>query len=326
MSVRIELNRIIRMYGDKPAVNGISLKANEGEVCTLIGPSGCGKTTTLKMINRMIEPTSGEIIIDGRNIKDFNPELLRRKIGYVIQNVGLFPHMDVAKNISVVPRLLKWEKEKIKQRKLELLELIGLESEEFRHKYPHELSGGEAQRIGVARALAADPPILLMDEPFGAVDPMNREILQAEFAKIQKKMKKTVVFVFHDLDEAIRLADRIILMKDGRIVQDDTPENMLSRPQNSFVRNFVGGDRALKRLSRFSVGDYLQNPQWVDKSEDLSDFTKKITAEKSQGFFWVTGEDMALVGWINTAVYCGLYLSHFQCEALGVIYCGTFSG
>lgn len=250
MTVPIELNRITKNYGSKTAVQEISFKANEGEVCILIGPSGCGKSTTLKMINRMIEPTSGRIAIDGKDIRDFRPELLRRKIGYVIQSIGLFPHMSVARNISVVPRLLKWEKEKIDRRTVELLQLIGLDADEFMHKYPDELSGGEAQRVGVARALAADPPILLMDEPFGALDPLNREILQAEFAKIQRKLKKTAIFVTHDLEEAIRLADRIILMKDGRIVQDDTPETMLSHPSNSFVRNFVGGDRMLKKLAR----------------------------------------------------------------------------
>jgi osmoprotectant transport system ATP-binding protein len=189
---------------------------------------------------------------------------------------------------------------KINSRIDELLELIGLKPEDFRHKYPHELSGGEAQRIGVARALAADPPILLMDEPFGAVDPLNRESLQAEFAKIQQKLLKTVIFVTHDLDEAIRLADRIILMKDGMIVQDDTPENMLSRPRNTFVRNFVGGDRALKRLSRFSVGKYMRKPPSVVKSNDVSALIKKTAGEKSPDFFWVTGEDGALLGWINT--------------------------
>jgi osmoprotectant transport system ATP-binding protein len=297
LKAQIELNRITKTYGSKTVVEEISFKAHAGEVCILIGPSGCGKSTILKMINRMIEPTSGDVSIDGRDIRDFRPELLRRKIGYVIQSIGLFPHMNVARNISVVPRLLKWEEEKINRRIVELLQLIGLDPGEFMDKYPDELSGGEAQRIGVARALAADPPILLMDEPFGAVDPLNREVLQDEFAKIQRKLTKTVIFVTHDLDEAIRLADRIILMKDGRIVQDDTPEHMLSHPRNTFARNFVGGDRALKKLVRLSVGEYMRKPRWVDASGGMTAFSQ--AAEKSRGFYWVTGADMTLTGWIK---------------------------
>ncbi len=254
----IDLVEVTKSYGDSLAVDGISLHVARGELSVLIGPSGCGKTTTLKLINRMLEPTSGRIEIDGRDVRGERVEELRRGIGYVIQSIGLFPHMTVAENIAVVPRLLGWDRERIRRRADELLELVGLDGAQYCRKYPRELSGGEAQRIGVARALAADPPLLLMDEPFGAVDPLNRQVLQAEFLKVQRKLHKTVVFVTHDLDEAVRIADRIVLMDQGRVVQDDLPERLLSHPASEFARQFVGEDRALKRLSRFAVGDHMR--------------------------------------------------------------------
>ncbi len=259
----IKIYHVSKSYGNFLTVNDISFSVNEGKLCVLIGPSGCGKTTTLKMINRMIEPDRGEIYIEGKNIKHLKPTLLRRKIGYVIQNIGLFPHMDVYHNIAVVPSLLKWNKKEIERRVEYLLELVGLPPKTYKNKYPKELSGGEAQRIGVARALAADPPLLLMDEPFGAVDPLNREILQTEFLKIQKKLKKTVILVTHDLDEAIKLADKIIIMKEGKIVQADSPEDILSHPINKFVRNFIGTDRAIKKLVRFKVHEHMVKPNFM---------------------------------------------------------------
>ncbi len=219
----IRLEHVTRYYGGTLAVDDLSLEVVTGEVCIVIGPSGCGKTTTLRMINRLIEPTSGRIFIDGQDVSRIKPERLRQSIGYAIQSVGLFPHMTVAANIAVVPELLHWEKSRTARRVAELLILVGLEPAEYSPKYPHQLSGGEAQRVGVARALAADPPILLMDEPFGAVDPLTREKLQAEFARIQQALQKTVIFVTHDLDEAVRLADRIAIMESGRLVQYDTP-------------------------------------------------------------------------------------------------------
>ncbi|MCD6121386.1 MAG: ABC transporter ATP-binding protein [Spirochaetales bacterium] len=299
----IELKGITKKYGEFTAVDNLSFKVTEGSICILIGPSGCGKSTTLKMINRMLEPTSGEILIDKKDIRVFRPEILRRQIGYVIQNIGLFPHMNVAQNIAVVPRLLHWDKKKIETRVNYLLELIELHPDKYREKFPHQLSGGEAQRIGVARALAADPPILLMDEPFGAVDPLNREILQIEFLKIQKKLKKTVIFVTHDLDEAIRLGDFIIILKKGNLVQFDTPENILSQPKNSFVRNFVGTDRALKRLSRFSVSNYMDRAERIILDSD-SDYTFRDTFREYSGlvkkhFLWVTDKQDRLTGWID---------------------------
>ena len=299
----IKLVDITKRYGELPAVQGISLQVQKGEVCVLLGPSGCGKSTTLKMINRMLEPTSGSIYIDGRDVEDFKPELLRRKIGYVIQYVGLFPHLTVAQNIGVVPHLLKWERRKIEERTEYLLGLIGLDSAAYSRKYPHELSGGEAQRIGVARALAADPPILLMDEPFGAVDPLTRETLQTEFVKLQRELKKTVVFVTHDLEEAIRVSTRIALMRSGKIVQHDIPENILAHPKNKFVHDFIGADRALKRLSRFPVSGVMR-PAYKASIYDIQSeaLVKRAKSMEREGlrFLWVVDKEGVLAGWVDT--------------------------
>jgi osmoprotectant transport system ATP-binding protein len=299
----ITLKNLTKHYGELVAVNGISFTVEEGEVCVIIGPSGCGKSTTLKMINRMLEPTSGEVFIGGQNARSMKPELLRRRIGYVIQFVGLFPHMSVAENIGVVPRLLGWDRERVTDRVDELLGLIGLEPATYRVKYPNELSGGEAQRIGVARALAADPPLLLMDEPFGAVDPLNREILQTEFVKIQRELRKTVVFVTHDLDEAIRIADRIVIMREGRIVQYDTPENILALPKNKFVHDFVGSDRALKRLSRFTVDHVMREPISVSLGEGMERKLHGLKGRKGVRYVWVLDGEGRLVGWFNLPLF-----------------------
>jgi osmoprotectant transport system ATP-binding protein len=240
-----------------PAVDDLSLAIPEGETVVLIGPSGCGKSTTLRMVNRLIEPDSGTVAEDGRDVRDFPPEQLRRHIGYAIQGVGLFPHFTVAENIGIVPGLLGWDAERTAARVTELLDLVSLDAETYADKYPDELSGGEAQRVGVARALAADPPVLLMDEPFGAVDPLTRERLQAEFVAIQARLKKTVVFVTHDIDEAVKLGDRIAIMREGRLIQFDTPERVLAYPADDFVAGFVGAERALKRLSLAPVREAL---------------------------------------------------------------------
>ena len=296
----ILIQNVTKKYGATIAVDDISLEIPTGEICCLIGPSGCGKSTTLKLINRMLEPASGRIFIDGKDNRDFQPELLRRHIGYVIQNVGLFPHMTVAENIAVVPQLLSWKQEKIEERMEELFRMMRMESDQYRDKYPRELSGGEAQRIGVARALASDPAILLMDEPFGAVDPLNREGLQAEFMKIQSDLKKTVVFVTHDLDEAIRLGDRIALMREGKIVQYDTPEEILAHPQNRFVSDFVGADRALKRLSRFPVSEFMKTPVVVKVSDDVDTFVAQIRKKGRPRFFWLLDKDERLIGPVDS--------------------------
>jgi osmoprotectant transport system ATP-binding protein len=247
-----------RFAADGPAsVDDLSLVVPEGTTTALIGPSGCGKTTTMRMINRLIDPTEGKIIVNGEDVTKVDPVELRRHIGYVIQQVGLFPHMTIAQNIAAVPKLLGWTEAKTTSRTEELLDLVGLDPSEMLKRYPRQLSGGQRQRIGVARALAADPPVLLMDEPFGAIDPIARTRLQDEFRQILRRVRKTVVLVTHDLDEAIRLGDRIAIMKSGKIVQYDTPDAVLSHPADAFVENFVGIDRAIKRLSLFTVNDAM---------------------------------------------------------------------
>ena len=294
----IAFESVTKRYGDKVAVDSLTFEVAEGEVCVLIGPSGCGKTTTLRMVNRLIEPTSGSILVGGTDITTTNVEELRRGLGYVIQSVGLFPHLTVADNIGVVPRLLDWSKPRIAERADELLALVGLDPDEYRAKYPAQLSGGEAQRVGVARALAADPPVLLMDEPFGAVDPLNRERLQAEFARIQRELRKTVIFVTHDIDEAIRLADRVAIMRDGQLQQYDTPESVLDHPANRFVRDFVGADRALKRLVRARVGDTMLPTPSVPLSATSEAAREAAGADQ---FVYVTDEEGRLAGWLHVA-------------------------
>ena len=295
----IVLDRITKAYDKKEIVKDFSLQVNEGELCVLIGPSGCGKTTTLRMINRMVEPVSGNIFINGVDIRSIEPVKLRRSMGYAIQMVGLFPHMDVFSNIATVPELLGWEKKRIKTRVGELLQLVGLNPENYCSKFPHQLSGGEAQRVGVARALAADPSILLMDEPFGAVDPLNRIRLQTQFLNIQKKLHKTIILVTHDLDEAIRLGDRIAIMNEGKLVQYGCPEEILARPANKFVYDFVGSDRALKRLSRIDIGSHMQ------KAPSIGIGTEKANAlkiSKKYSWVWVKDENNRLKGWIDVDV------------------------
>ncbi len=231
---------IIKKYDDVTVLDNLNLTINDGEFVVLIGPSGCGKTTTLKMVNRLIKYNKGNIYIDDKNIKDVNAVELRRKIGYVIQQIGLFPNMTIEENISVVPKLLKWSKEKQHKRVKELLELVGLPYEENAKKYPNELSGGQQQRIGVLRALAAEPPIILMDEPFGALDPITRDNLQDELKILQKKLHKTIIFVTHDMEEAVKLADRIVFMSEGKVLQAASPEEMLNKPAHPLISKFMG--------------------------------------------------------------------------------------
>ncbi|MGI8810401.1 MAG: ABC transporter ATP-binding protein [Acidimicrobiales bacterium] len=236
------------------AVESLDLEVGEGEITVLVGPSGCGKTTTLKMVNRLIEPTSGRIFLAGDDVTGADPVELRRRIGYVIQQVGLFPHLTVADNVATVPRLLKWDKERVRTRVDELLDLVGLDPDRYRRRYPHQLSGGQRQRVGVARALGVDPPVLLMDEPFGAIDPITRERLQGEFLRLQAEVGKTVVFVTHDIDEAVRLGDRIAVLREGGVLEQyASPADVLGRPASPFVADFVGADRGLKRLSVIPV-------------------------------------------------------------------------
>ena len=261
-AVRPALESVSKRYGSgRVAVEALDLEVDEGEVCVLVGPSGCGKTTTLKMVNRLIEPTGGRILLGGEDVTHVDPVALRRRIGYVIQNVGLFPHQDVAGNVATVPRLLGWDRSRVNRRVDELLELVGLDPAEFGKRYPHQLSGGQRQRVGVARALGGDPPVLLMDEPFGAIDPVTRERLQGEFRRLQAVVAKTVVFVTHDVDEATRVGDRIAVLGDhGRLQQHDTPAAVLGRPASPFVAEFVGADRGLKRLAVIPLAGVKLDP------------------------------------------------------------------
>jgi osmoprotectant transport system ATP-binding protein len=258
----LEFHETTKVYPGRrtPAVSDLSLEVPAGEICVLIGPSGSGKTTAMQMVNRLITMTSGDVKIDGRSIGDLDETELRRGIGYVFQQIGLFPHMTTEDNIGTVPKLLGWKKERIRERAKELLELVGLDPDDDLRRYPSEFSGGQRQRIGVARAMAADQPLMLMDEPFGAVDPIARDRLQDDFLRLHKEVPKTVVFVTHDIDEAIKMGHRIAILRDGELVQYDTPDNILAKPANEFVADFVGADRGLKRLRVWRLSDLDLDP------------------------------------------------------------------
>lgn len=284
----------------RPAVENLSLEVPDGEICILVGPSGCGKTTTMRMVNRLIEPSGGKILVEGQDVMGMDPIQLRRNIGYVIQEIGLFPHMTIGENIGTVPRLLNWPKERIAERIDDLIHLMGMNPANFRDRYPHELSGGQRQRIGVARALAADPPIMLMDEPFGAIDPITRERLQNEFLRLQKEIKKTIIFVTHDIDEAIKVGDRIaILQVGGKLEQYGTPDEILSEPANEFVENFVGADRTLKRLNLVRVEEVMnKRPRSVRPTQTVRQVLKYMETEEVDNLLVVDAEKH-LVGYVN---------------------------
>ena len=255
---KIQLKELSKVYPgmSEPAVRSVSMDIPEGEIVVFVGPSGCGKTTTMKMINRLIEPSSGEIYLSGENVMRVDPDDLRRRIGYVIQQIGLFPHRTIKENIGTVPKLLGWDSKKIDARVDELLDTVGLEPDQFKNRYPKELSGGQRQRVGVARAMSADPDIMLMDEPFGAIDPITRERLQNEFLRLQEEIHKTIIFVTHDIDEAVKMGDRIaILRQQSVIAQFDTPETILTAPADEFVEDFIGSGASLKRLNLSRVRD-----------------------------------------------------------------------
>jgi osmoprotectant transport system ATP-binding protein len=297
----ITLDAVTKRYAaDSVAVNELSLTVSDGELCVLVGPSGCGKTTTLRMINRLIEPSSGRILIDDIDVLKMDPVQLRRSIGYVIQQGGLFPHRRVGDNVATVPRLLGWDKQRVNARVVELLELVGLDPESYGRRYPHELSGGERQRVGVARALGADPPILLMDEPFAAVDPVTRKRLQQELLQLQKMLKKTIVFVTHDIDEATLLGDRIVVLSKGaHVEQYDTPSQVLGRPATAFVADFVGTDRGVRRLAVMPIdAASLFHPPEV--SPDLSVLDARAAAAGADSRWAVVVDDRGgLRGWVD---------------------------
>jgi osmoprotectant transport system ATP-binding protein len=296
----IQFENVVKQYPNGfRAVDDLSLQVPAGEVCVLIGPSGCGKTTSMRMVNRLIAISSGRITVEGRDVRDLPVEDLRRKIGYAIQQIGLFPHMTVFENVAVVPRLLRWEEQRIRRRVDQLLELVGLDPDTHRGKYPRQLSGGQQQRVGVARALGADPPIMLMDEPFGAIDPITREVLQDEFLQIQREIGKTIIFVTHDIDEAIKMGDRIAVLRDGKLVQFDTPDDLLAHPKDEFVRDFVGADRQLKRLGLVRVHDVMERKPLSVSLESSIEEAREVIRRHAQESAFVLDRAGRLKGWVT---------------------------
>ena len=312
-AAEIVLDHVTKRYGNsaRPAIDDLSLTIPAGEICVLVGPSGGGKTTAMKMINRLISITEGDITIDGTSVKALEKTELRRGIGYVIQQIGLFPHMTVEDNIATVPRLLGWDKQRTRTRGHELLELVGLDPDELADRYPAQLSGGQRQRVGLARAMAADPPLMLMDEPFGAIDPITRERLQNDFLRLHREIRKTVVFVTHDIDEAIKMGDRICILREGGVLaQYDTPEAILAAPADDFVARFVGEDRGLKRLAlrRVDEVELLPVPDGAadgapscSELTSLRDALSLMLTEGSDGVV-VCGEDGTAKGYLTFEV------------------------
>ena len=278
---------------DRAAVQELTFEVPPGEICVLIGPSGCGKTTALKMVNRLISISDGDITIDGQSVRQLELTQLRRRIGYVFQQIGLFPHMSVESNIGSVPRLLGWSKTRIRERASELLELVGLDPEGDLKRYPGEFSGGQQQRIGVARAMAADPPIMLMDEPFGAIDPIARDRLQNDFLRLHQQVRKTVIFVTHDIDEAVKMGDRIAVMRDGRLEQLATADDLLASPANEFVASFVGEDRGLKRLRVRTLHDIELEP--ADNGRPAPDGAVEIDTSLHYAFSRMLAEGVSRI-------------------------------
>jgi osmoprotectant transport system ATP-binding protein len=314
-AAELEFRNVTKQYSGQrqPAIKELSFHVGAGEVCVLVGPSGSGKTTAMRLINRMITLTSGDILLGGRSVLEREPTELRREIGYVIQQIGLFPHLTVTDNIATVPRLLGWDKRRTQARVSELLELIGMDPDEIGPRYPAQLSGGQRQRVGVARALAADPPLMLMDEPFGAIDPINRTRLQDEFLRLQARVRKTIVFVTHDIDEAIKMGDRIAILRQGGVLaQYDTPERILTEPADDFVAEFVGADRALKRLGLSTLADVDLLPQnghptgnGLDLRTTVRDALSQLIAHGGQPLA-VLGDDGKVAGIVTLELLGGV--------------------
>jgi osmoprotectant transport system ATP-binding protein len=312
--IMIRLENLTKVFPgqEQPAVENLSLEIPKGEIVVFVGPSGCGKTTTMKMINRIIEPSSGRIFLQDEDVTGVNADKLRRRIGYVIQQIGLFPHMTIAENIATVPKMLGWDKKRISERVDELLETVSMDTS-YRSRYPKELSGGQRQRIGVARAMAADPPVLLMDEPFGAIDPITRDRLQNEFLRLQQEIKKTIVFVTHDIDEAIKMGDRIAILRTrSRIAQYDTPERILTDPADEFVEDFIGAGASIKRLSLSRVRD-IKTADWPvamlsegrEAARELMRSSEKdyvlLLDDRRRPKRWVSADDIAHGGPLDEA-------------------------
>jgi len=300
IQIRLE-NLSKRFPGQRdPAVDDLSMEIPEGEIVIFVGPSGCGKTTTMKLINRIIEPTSGRIFLDGEDVTKTNPDLLRRRMGYVIQQIGLFPHVTIANNIATVPKMLGWKPQRISERIDELLEMVGMDPGDYRNRYPKELSGGQRQRVGVARAMSADPDVMLMDEPFGAIDPITRDRLQNEFLRLQEQIKKTIIFVTHDIDEAIKMGDRIaILREQSHIAQFDTPERILVNPADDFVADFIGRGASLKRLSLSRVRD-VELHQWPTVPDGASrDEVRRVLDASNKSAVLVLDDQRRPLRWVN---------------------------
>ncbi len=309
-NAKIHLDRVTKVYpgSEAPAVEELTLDIPEGEILVLVGPSGCGKSTTLRLINRMIEPSGGRILLDGEDVTDGNPDKLRRRIGYVIQQIGLFPHHTIGQNIATVPKMLGWDKQETTERVDHLMEMVGLDPDEFRNRYPKELSGGQAQRVGVARALGADPDIMLMDEPFGAIDPITRDRLQNEFLRLQNDLHKTIVFVTHDIDEAIKMGDRIAILGERSVIrQYDTPERILAYPVDDFVDDFIGNGSTIKGLNFLHVRSLtLADYPWMRLDEPVEKGVERLrgserewlilTDEQLQPLRWLREEDLGATG------------------------------
>jgi len=311
----IELQNLTKTFNsngkDVRAVDAVSLTVNEGEICVFLGPSGCGKSTTLKMINRLIEPTSGKVLINGEDTSALDEVSLRRKIGYVIQQIGLFPNMTIEENITVVPRLLGWDKNRCRERARELMSMIKLEPKQYLNRYPRELSGGQQQRIGVIRALAAEAPLLLMDEPFGAVDPINREMIQNEFFEMQRALNKTVIMVSHDIDEALKLGDKIAIFRGGKLLQLDHPDTLLAHPVDDFVSNFVGQDSTLKRLLLVKAEDAADNAPSVSPETSVAE-ALELMDEHDRRYVVVTDGENRGLGYVRRRE---LYRQQGNCAA-----------
>jgi len=298
----IQFDDVVKVYPGSaaPAVKNLTISIPEGETCAIIGPSGCGKTTAMKMVNRLIEPTTGAIFVGGKNILKQDTIELRRNIGYVIQQIGLFPHFTIRDNVALVPQMLGWTKARTYRRVDELLDIVGLDPAQFRDRYPRQLSGGQRQRVGVARALAADPPVMLMDEPFGAIDPITRDRLQNEFLRLQKQLKKTIMFVTHDIDEALKMGTLICILQVGGVLQQlDSPKNILSKPANEFVADFVGSDRGLKKLTLVRVGEVMQaTPTLGAHDETGAELMNRMRRHEMESLF-IVDDTQKLIGYVT---------------------------